>query len=168
MKATDWISIYCDADTADIIIGYLLDEIEGSSLCDDADIDLLDLDSYFVLVTLDSDGEIYIEDAYNEDGEIMDPCGLCYVLEDIPFKDLNMIIECADETIVFGITNNCDEFPMCDDKIDEEYIEYKDSDGKVHGFMIEGVTSKGTHYNRSVYSSDPLCEKQMETLLEIL
>ena len=169
MKSTDYINVYCDADMADVLVDYLLDEIEGSTLLDDSDLDLLDSGSNLVLVTLYGDGDIYIDSAYDED-EIADPSGVCYVCEDVPFKDLKYICEGADETIVFGLTKDCGECPYNVDvsPVNEKYTEYKDSAGKVHGFFIEGTTPGGMTYSRHVYSSDPLDPEQIEILQEIL
>lgn len=157
LKLGEEISIYCDADMADEIIDALLDEMNDSEILDEDCLDLLDMGSQHVLVSIDAEGVINIQEAFDDIGEITMPKkGYCYLSDTISFAAINKLYQHCENIIVFGIDNN------------KNYLEIKDDDGNIHGFWVEGINPDGSVYKKHVFSSDALDKAQLEILYEIL
>ena len=144
------LSIYAPSYIAREILGRLLDEIEDLWVDADSENELLYDNGNEVVVTIASDGMIFVESA-RYDGVIKsneDSC-LTYFYDGLNSKDLSILEENAESILVFGFEDDDCEGCKSDDENTELSIE---SDGDMHGFSVNRSDENG--YSSYSFFSD--------------
>lgn len=159
MEDSEQIQMYVFSEDAYDIINLLLEEINVAFICEDED--MLPLTCDFAIISICSDGTIYLEDALANDGYVKEPSELMnYADDELPYYVVADIATYECPVITYGITNtNGDNF---------DFELFTDEQGKYHGFSIKKPVPNGGTKIASCYSSDELDSKTINEILQIL
>ena len=110
------LSIYAPSYVAREIIGRMLEEIEDVWVHAESENELLYNDANEVVITIASDGMIFVESARGESSQLKDndDCALTYVYDGFGKKDIDVLSASGESILVFGF--------------EEEKIEDEDTD----------------------------------------
>lgn len=161
LRRDDMLLIYAPSYIAREIIGRVLEKIEGTWVHTESHNELLYKDDNEVLITLASDGMIYIEDARSDFGTLvgLEVSVLSYVYDGFSKKDIDLLSSDGDSILVFGFE---------EDEIGDEdtLVEYSDDkDGDTHGFTASRSDENG-YYSYSFYTSEKLDKNDIQKMLK--
>lgn len=141
------LSIYTPSYVAREIISRILEEIEDIWVHTESENELLYNDENEVVITIGSDGMIFVETARGESGQLKDndDCSLTYIYDGFGKKDIDILSASGESILIFGFE---------EEEIEDEDTELSiESDGDMHGFSVNHSDENGTsHY--SFFSTD--------------
>lgn len=140
LRRNEFILVYAPSCIAREIYTRILDEVDDVWVDRDSNIRLLATDDNDVIITLATDGMVYVEEARGDDKQLKTPDGstLAYVYDGYTSKDIDRLSEDGDSILVFGF--------------EEEEIE-DELDDDVHGFTVSKSDENG-YSSYSFYSDN--------------
>ena len=151
------LSIYAPSYVAREIIARMLDEVEDVWVHAESENELLYNDENEVVITIGSDGMIFVETARGESGQLKDndDCSLTYIYDGFGKKDIDVLSASGESILIFGFE---------EDEIDDEDTELDiELDGDMHGFSVNHSDENG-YSSYSFYSTDMDLVEQMARL----
>lgn len=155
------ISIYTPSYVAREIIARILDEIENAWVHAESENELLYNDENEVVITIGSDGMIFVETARGESGQLKDndDCSLTYIYDGFGKKDIDVLSASGESILIFG-------FEEEEIKDVDTLVEYSDDkDGDTHGFTASRSDENG-YYSYSFYTSEKLDKNDIQKMLK--
>ena len=155
------LSIYAPSHIAREIIARMLDEIEDVWVHAESENELLYNDENEVVITIGSDGMIFVETARGESGQLKgnDDCSLTYIYDGFSKKDIDVLSASGESILIFGF-----EEEEIEDK--DTLVEYsEDKDGDTHGFTASRSDENG-YYSYSFYTSEKLDKNDIQKMLK--
>ena len=153
------LSIYAPSYVAREIIARMLDEIEDVWVHAESENELLYNDENEVVITIGSDGMIFVETARGEIGQLKDndDCSLTYIYDGFGKKDIDVLSASGESILIFGFE---------EDDIEDEDTELSiESDGDMHGFSVNHSDENG-YSSYSFYSTDLSLVNEMAKLFK--
>lgn len=160
LRRCESLAIYAPSPIAREILGRILEEFDDVWVNEESHNELLYKDDNKVIITLCDDGMIFIEPAYDMDGDIKRAeAVLNYVYDDFTNKEVEDIAVDTFSVLVFGFE---------EEEIEDEdtLVEYSDDkDGDAHGFTASRSDENG-YYSYSFYTSEKLDKNDIQKMLK--
>lgn len=118
------LSIYAPSYVAREIIGRMLEEIDNVWIHEESRSELLYKDDNEVIITIASDGMIFVENARGENGKLKCnyDCALTYVYDGFTKEDVYALSDNEDSILIFGFDE--DDFEDDEDEDDDSKSEH--------------------------------------------
>lgn len=151
------LSIYAPSYVAREIIARMLDEVEDVWVHAESENELLYNDENEVVITIGSDGMIFVETARGESGQLKDndDCSLTYIYDGFSKKDIDVLSDSGESILIFGFE---------EEEVEDENTGLAiESDGDMHGFSVNRSDENG-YSSYSFYSTDMTLVEYMAKL----
>lgn len=156
LRRCEFLAIYAPSPIAREILGRILEEFDGIWVNEESHNELLYKDDDKVIITICGDGMIFIESAYDTDGDIKRAeAVLNYVYDEFTSKEVEDIAVDTFSVLVFGFEDD-----------EDELVEYsEDKDSGTHGFTVSKSDENG-YYSYSFYTSEKLNKTDIQKMLK--
>jgi hypothetical protein len=161
LRRNDMLLIYAPSYITKEILGRILEEINGVWVSEDSRTELLYKDDNEVMITLTSDGMIYIDEARSDFGTLvgLEGASLTYIYDGFSKRDVDLLSFNGDSILIFG-------FEEEEIKGKDTLVEYSDNkDGDTHGFTASRSDENG-YYSYSFYTSEKLDKNDIQKMLK--
>lgn len=164
------LSIYAPSYIAREIIGKILDKIDDVWVHEESRSELLYKDDNEVIITIASDGMIFIENARTENGKLKcnHDYALTYVYDGFTKEDVDVLSENEDSILVFGFDEDAFEDEDDEDEEDEE-LEYDEDDESEseteHTYIVNGKPVDKDEFDEYVSKFKPVDSKDEEPVV---
>lgn len=161
LRRNDMLLIYAPSYVAKEILERILEEINGVWVNEDSHTELLYKDDNEVMITLASDGMIYIDEARSDFGTLvgLEGASLTYIYDGFSKRDVDLLSFNGDSILIFGFE---------EEEIEDEdtLVEYSnDKNGDTHGFTASRSDENG-YYSYSFYTSEKLDKNDIQKMLK--
>lgn len=162
LRRENSIQIYAPSFIAKEIVYKILEEIEDVWVNEESHNKLLYKDNNEVIITIASDGMIFIEAARGNNNELKHSDGvLNYIYDGFTQKDIEKLSAKGDSILIFGFNED-------NQKEDKTLVKYsEDKAGNTHGFTASKTNENG-YYSYSFYTSDKLDKKEIHEILNTM